>query len=369
MKVGFYDNLGSLIGEKEIVLNNERSTEVDCKEFINKGVKAIVPNTGDWTFIKIILDPISLNLMKYNISSIKDELTRSLVWRSLFEMVRDANTIKATEFIDLLLENIPLEKSSYIISNMYLYLDSCIGSFVPEDKYSHYKKKGFQMIYKILQKETNKDSIIKFQSKLVSYCWSPDSLIILSSWLEGNDARLSHCVPNLQEKWAIVTMIFAKKYGTKDYRSKLRASLEEEDKTDMKREYGFRISAITANAKERKELWKEYMDPQSKMSFHMLGKSTMGFNSRLVKYEVREEYFDEYYKNIVGVLKTRQREIGKTLYHALKPEFDDHEKTLSRNEELARHVEELDKYWQKNLLEDFDSDRRRNKVLNFEKNA
>jgi len=142
MKVGFYDNLGSLIGEKEIVLNNERSTEVDCKEFINKGVKAIVPNTGDWTFIKIILDPISLNLMKYNISSIKDELTRSLVWRSLFEMVRDANTIKATEFIDLLLENIPLEKSSYIISNMYLYLDSCMDPLFRKTNTPTIKKKA-----------------------------------------------------------------------------------------------------------------------------------------------------------------------------------------------------------------------------------
>lgn len=257
-------------------------------------------------------------------------------------MVRDSNQIKSTEFIELLLDNIPKEDSSYVLSGMFLYLDSCVDSFCPDNKYAAYKSKAFDVVYKMLLKETEQDSIVKLQAKLVANCWSDESVSILASWLEGNNEELKRFTPNLQEKWSIVSYIYAREYGTSQYREALKAKLEEEDTTDMKREFGFRIAALTANREERQQLWKEYMDKDLKMSFHMLGKSTGGFNSKWVPYDLRKEYFDDYYNNIIEILKTRPRTIGATLYRLLKPEFENHDECVRRNEELEKHLKEMD---------------------------
>merc|ERR1711933_379004 len=87
MNVGFYSENGQLIEIKEIILQNQKETVV--KYDGSKQVAMIIPNVGDLTFIKVLLDEQSLSVIMSNLHNIEDELTRSIVWRSLFEMVRD----------------------------------------------------------------------------------------------------------------------------------------------------------------------------------------------------------------------------------------------------------------------------------------
>ena len=52
--------------------------------------KAILLNFEDHTFVKNIIDPVSLDFFIKGINSIKDILSRTLIWRSFYEMVKDA---------------------------------------------------------------------------------------------------------------------------------------------------------------------------------------------------------------------------------------------------------------------------------------
>ena len=367
MRIGLYDKNGNLIAEPEIILQNQKETVIDTSKmsFDRENVHAVIPNIGDQTFIQILQDPVSLNIIKKNISQIEDELTRSLVWRSWFDMVRNTQEQKSTDLIELLIENIPKEKSAYVVSNNFKYLDGLMSSFCPDDRYDTYMTACFDMLYDMLRKETDQNKISKLQTKLVDFGWSDKSLKVLSGWLEGTHDVLSHQTLTLEEKWKIISYIFVRQEGTVEWRNKLRHMVESQDKTDIKLEYEYIITAMTANKEERQQLWEQYMNPSSELSYSKLGKSCRGFNSKWVAYSLREPFFKLYNDNIMEILKTREKNFSSTLFHALKPHYKDNGETILRNLELEDKIDEVDMYWRKNLTEEFESDIRIKQVQDF----
>ena len=84
MKVGFYDENAKLIAEHEVVLQDKEDTVVDVSSmgFDYKNTVCVIPNVGDLTFIKLLLDPVSLQFLVFHMTKIESELTRGLLYRS-----------------------------------------------------------------------------------------------------------------------------------------------------------------------------------------------------------------------------------------------------------------------------------------------
>ena len=71
--------------------------------------KAVLLNFEDHTFAKVLLDKASIDFFSSeNIVKIKDTLTRTLIWRSFFDMVKDG-IISSIRYIDIFERNIPNE--------------------------------------------------------------------------------------------------------------------------------------------------------------------------------------------------------------------------------------------------------------------
>lgn len=98
LKFAFFDDKGSIVLVKEVVLNAAELTEVDLE--INNFV-AVLPNYEDWAFIKILLDDKSRDFLINNFNLIQDSLCRLLIVRSLFESVRDGR-LKSSDFVEFL---------------------------------------------------------------------------------------------------------------------------------------------------------------------------------------------------------------------------------------------------------------------------
>lgn len=77
--------------------------------------KAVLLNYGDWGFIKVILDDVSINFFKENLHKIDDVMTRTLIWRAFFDMVRDGK-LSSEEYADIFIHAIPKENSEAIVS-------------------------------------------------------------------------------------------------------------------------------------------------------------------------------------------------------------------------------------------------------------
>jgi hypothetical protein len=63
--------------------------------------KAVLLNFNDRSHIKIELDEHSLKFFKDNITRIKDNLSKTMIWYAFFEMVRDAK-MSIEEFVNII---------------------------------------------------------------------------------------------------------------------------------------------------------------------------------------------------------------------------------------------------------------------------
>lgn len=63
------------------------SSETTLQYDGSKQFKAVLLNYGDYAFIKVLLDPASLDFFKINLIRISDTLTRTLTWKAFYDMV------------------------------------------------------------------------------------------------------------------------------------------------------------------------------------------------------------------------------------------------------------------------------------------
>ena len=364
MNVGFYDGDGNLLKSKPILLQNQKETVVEYDG--TKNVKAIIPNIDDLTFIKIVLDENTLTWVRKNISNVKDDLTRCLVWRCLFEMVRDSR-LKSGDFVDLMCEHIPKENSEPILKLMMNYFSGALFQYMPETMLDAKMDKAWKAIYEKLLKTKDAELTKLLQDLLVTFSDSKEALTTLSAWYDGNLEKLNHLKLTLDQKWRIVFKIQSCDVFIQEYKDKCVKDMEDSDTTDQKKEYKEKITALVASDSQREELWKEYMNKDTKMSYHEIGNSAEGFNSRLVAYEKREVYHQRFFDGLIDMLLTRNREAAKSLYNGLMPMYKDYGDMIISFEKLEKlqEYEKLDAFWKKELKADFDQFKKKNKILQF----
>lgn len=86
MKVAFFDKDANISLVKDFVLLDQESTTL-LYDASNSKYSAVLLNYQDETFIKISLDPHSMNFFKENLSKITCDLSKTLIWQAFYNMV------------------------------------------------------------------------------------------------------------------------------------------------------------------------------------------------------------------------------------------------------------------------------------------
>ena len=123
MRVAFFDENATVYDAKDIMLNNTAETVITYDG--SKQPKAVLLNYEDEAFIKVRLDENSITFLKEKLHKIADELTRAMIWRSLFDMVRDGQ-LSAAKFVDIAVQGIPNEPNDTTLNNILTFAS---GSF------------------------------------------------------------------------------------------------------------------------------------------------------------------------------------------------------------------------------------------------
>jgi aminopeptidase N len=113
IKVGFFKESGELIKAKEITTSKNGKDEIDTDDVSD--FYAVLPNYEDLSFIKVILDPTSLEFFTSKYNLVKDELSRCLILRSVYDMVLGG--FCKVDYLISLVENI--FKSETDVANAY----------------------------------------------------------------------------------------------------------------------------------------------------------------------------------------------------------------------------------------------------------
>jgi aminopeptidase N len=107
-----------------VTLSGER-TEVSAAAGI-ACPDVIYPNYMDWGFVKVQLDAVTLSRIGENLPRIDDPLLRSMLWQSLWEMVRDA-TLGLDAYLDTVFEALPGETNEKVAAQIGETLETSLG--------------------------------------------------------------------------------------------------------------------------------------------------------------------------------------------------------------------------------------------------
>ena len=96
----------------------------------SKGYKAVLLNFEDHTFVKNNIDRKSLEFFTQHINNINDLLSRTLIWRSFFEMVKEAK-MTSHQFVDVVVKRLAHESSDSIFERQFDFINASINTYTP----------------------------------------------------------------------------------------------------------------------------------------------------------------------------------------------------------------------------------------------
>lgn len=88
------------------------------------------PNLNDMDFVKVTLDPRSLQTAKTAMVRLNDNLGRAMLWQSLWDMVYDAE-LRGDAFVDIAVTQLKGEKDANILSSTSDWLTSRLVWWIP----------------------------------------------------------------------------------------------------------------------------------------------------------------------------------------------------------------------------------------------
>lgn len=175
----------------------------------SKGYKAVLLNFEDHTFAKNNIDQVSLDFFIKNINSIGDILSRTLIWRSFFEMVKDAK-MTSHRFVDVITTALAKESSDSIFERQFDFAHTAINHYTPQSEREALNSRMFKYIYDLIpnipQEQQNRIVILK--GKLVSFAFTNAEKKQLIDWLHDKDERLKAHPMTVGQKWSTVVKAF-----------------------------------------------------------------------------------------------------------------------------------------------------------------
>lgn len=112
-------------------------------------------NYQDKDYVKTILDPKSLSIIKENINDVADVLTRNMLWQTLWDMVRDGK-LKITQYADILINNLPKEKDYKVFTSVLRRTSSIIHYLQSAGPDSEISRQYKEMIEEFLWENLHK---------------------------------------------------------------------------------------------------------------------------------------------------------------------------------------------------------------------
>ena len=317
--LGFFNEEGKLVDEREVVLEDREVTEVEIGE---NTYAAILPNHHDYSFIKILLDETSSNFFKSNLTKLEQPLTKGLILRSLYDGVRDA-TFKATDFIDICLSVIQHEQSIQVLDLMYGYAGAALA-IVTEAKTGPIISKFYKLTRSKLLTFTEAPTIRSMLQKLIGYAKSAEDVEDLRTWLEGTNPDLGKYELAVKDKWTVLFKMYGVgKYSPEQLKT-LYDKLYAEDTSDTRKSYEKKIQALVATDSERDTLWADFFNNESKLSYKELESYLGGFTSSYIPLEKRQKYFVDFFTRILQATRERSKEVARTLFYGVFGAIDDH---------------------------------------------
>jgi len=344
MKVGFIGENLEVVEVVDVVLNNAFETKITYDG--TKKPKAVLLNYQDEAFVKVRLDQHSTAFFSDKLHLVQDELTKIMLWRILFDMVKDGK-LSGARFVETAQQSILNESSDAILDFVFKYSNDIFNlspSFLVKGKF---KPTLFESTLKTLTAadKSNNNRLILLKENLISLASSSeetnvDNITRLGKWIDGQDDQLKGVELSLQNKWAIVTALHKHPKLSEEEKKGYFNKVAELDKSNTAKLQESKCEALRAGQDARKNLWKSYLDADNKLSLEVIEASMQGYNASING--KAEEHEDLFFGSLIEVFKTRGNEFAQSYYNFMFPQGENIQGYIERIEKILPESEAYD---------------------------
>lgn len=361
IKVAFYKEDGTV---GEVLTVDVLDAEITKIPFENKDYKAVLLNYEDWGFVKIEIDDVSLNFFKSNLLKIESWMSKLLIFRSLYEMIRDAK-LKATIFLEMfdfaLLEH--LSQNPLIFDIILSFVSNSVQEFTVKKYQSALKSKLFHIIVELAQKEDRPAILRVLKTYLFDFAQDHKSINVLKNIFEEVHELHSKIKLTKVEKWTLLFKILRNKDFTKVQKEVYTAYFSHSEDSSDKKLNMLKLDAEKASIEEVQELWNRLSSVDRKMSFVELRYSLQGIMHSIEKHKQHDHYRSLFADVFIKLVKEDQTMNVRTflengLVHTIDIDF--WIKTLG---EILVKITDKNEYFEIALKKKIDNLERKKKVL------
>ena len=189
LAIGIYDHEGDALVRRHRVEIDVDGTRTEVPELVGQHRGALVlVNDDDLAYAKIRLDEASLATALEHLSRISDPLARALVWGSVWDATRDAETAPR-DYVRLVLDNIATETESTTIRTTLAQLAQTARAYVdPATRSATVTEVGDALWSLAREAEAGSDAQFQFVKAFAGIASTPEHATTLQGLVDGSVA-------------------------------------------------------------------------------------------------------------------------------------------------------------------------------------
>lgn len=313
LAIGFY-NLkdGKLVREHRVELDVD-GERTDVAELVGLARPDLVLlNDDDLAYAKIRLDEPSLEVAIANLSKIEDPLARALVWSSVWDATRDAET-SASEYLDLVLGNVASETESTTLRIILANAQLAASSYVAPGHRADARRALADGFWQLAQQaEAGSDAQFQFVKAFAAIAEAGTKVDALAGLFDGSIA-LDGLDIDTDLGWELlIALVAAGRAGDAEIDARL-----ETDKTATGQESAAHARAAMPTAEGKQRAWASIVE--SDTATNSVVRTTAAGFVRADEQALLAPFVERYFGMLGEVWKTRSYAIAEKLVELLYP--------------------------------------------------
>lgn len=341
---------------------------------------AVLLNYNDHSYVKWIIDENSFNFLKRYMHKKLDLLSKKLVYRSLYDSMRDGK-IASFEYIETLLDLLEDEKDENLLVNNFNFILTTIQYFLPRRFQEYFYTKTNDLVSIIISDMKLEDKNFSgLMNTLISTAVTQTTVGRIDNWVtiesegypylyaSGESVYFSKSDITQDHRFAILQKIF--QMDEKEYSLHKKVELLEQEKqrdknTDKSIKAELTCTALQGTKENKQEIWNMIVNNPNKESLHNIRALMMGFAPYTQIDLVKEFLTEKFFEAVPIIAKNDYFYIDYFLMFCSPSFLPTSENIIEKFEKLINSLDSSRDYTKKKLNEMIDEIKRYQKVHAF----
>ena len=295
------------------------------------------PNYQDHGFVKVALDDESVDYLRDNLGRIDDPLLRTLLWHTLWTMVRDQQ-LRSADFLELAARHVIAEQDKNLVEAIVGRMLAAVSRYVPEDRKVEAAHRLFVTSWDAVEATDDADMKIIWGRTLFSAAGLSRDDVVRSCELADEAVKLPGFTPDQDMRWSAAATAVA--HGLEGAWERVERE-RERDRSDRGQRAYIRCEVSRPDETVKASAWDQFGDEKGYGSLHLTAAAMGGFHW-WVQSALLAPYTGRYFDRLAEVFEQRDNEFAQRFFTNLWPGYRVEETILQQaNDVLRQHGDRL----------------------------